>query len=79
MVKDAKKEFGRMPLSEETVKFGKVDKPSALKNSLEKGFKKQLIPLKVKNIKNLGEYTADRTTIFVDFESNVSNLMYVRT
>nr|XP_026494938.1 nitric oxide synthase isoform X1 [Vanessa tameamea] len=69
MVKDAKKAFGRMPLTEETVRFGRTDKKCDMKSGLEHSYKKKLISCKIKQTKHLGEHTADRATIFVDMES----------
>lgn len=72
MVKDAKKALGTMPLTEETVRFGKPNVVLSLKGALEAGFRKQLIPCKVKENKQLGDFTADRATIFIDMEPQVS-------
>lgn len=71
MVKDAKKALGGVPLTEETVRFGKPSVALPLKSALEAGFRKQLITCKVKECKSLGDYTADRETIFVDMEPQV--------
>ncbi|RVE54796.1 hypothetical protein evm_000563 [Chilo suppressalis] len=68
MVIDAKKALGSMPLTEETVRFGKAHTGITLKSALESSFRKQLIPCTVKENKLLGDYTADRATIFVDME-----------
>ncbi|CAG9783567.1 unnamed protein product [Diatraea saccharalis] len=68
MVKDAKKALGTLPLSEETVRFSKAHARITLKSALEAGFRKQLVPCTVKENKMLGDYTADRATIFVDME-----------
>ncbi|KAL0893659.1 hypothetical protein ABMA27_013817 [Loxostege sticticalis] len=68
MVKDAKKALGTMPLTEETVRFGKPSGSLTLKSALEAGFRKQLISCTVKESKMLGDFTADRATIFVDME-----------
>lgn len=72
MVKDAKKALGTMPLTEETVRFGKPSGSLTLKSALEAGFRKQLISCTVKESKMLGDFTADRATIFVDMEPQVS-------
>ncbi|KAL4714040.1 hypothetical protein ACJJTC_008394 [Scirpophaga incertulas] len=68
MVKDAKKALGTMPLSEETVRFGKPHAEITLKCALEASFRKQLITCTVKENKVLGDFTADRATIFVNLE-----------
>ncbi|KAG6452910.1 nitric oxide synthase [Manduca sexta] len=68
MVKDAKKALGTVPLTEETVRFGKPTTNPTLKTALEAGFRKQLIVCKVKENKHLGDYSVDRATIFVDME-----------
>lgn len=68
MVKDAKKALGTVTLTEETVRFGKPTANLTLKSALETSFRKQLITCKVKENKHLGDYTADRATIFVDME-----------
>ncbi|CAH2074435.1 unnamed protein product, partial [Iphiclides podalirius] len=70
MVKDGKKALGLMPLTEETVRFGKPDKILPMKSALEVGFRKQLLTCVVKENKHLGDFTADRATIFLDMESN---------
>lgn len=72
MVKDAKKALGTLPLTEETVRFGKPTAVLSLKSALEAGFRRQLVSCKVKENKMLGDYTADRATIFVDMEPQVS-------
>lgn len=72
MVKDAKKALGTLPLTEETVRFGKSTAVLSLKSALEAGFRRQLVSCKVKENKMLGDYTADRATIFVDMEPQVS-------
>ncbi|XP_068629957.1 nitric oxide synthase-like [Battus philenor] len=75
MVKDGKKALGMMPLTEETVKFEIPDRILPINSALEVGFKKQLLTCVVKEVKHLGDVTADRATIFVDMESN-SELKY---
>lgn len=77
MVKNAKKSFGTIPLTEETVRFNRPEKESCLKTSLENSYRKQIVTCKVKENKHLGEYTNDRATIFVDMESNVSINIYI--
>lgn len=72
MVKDAKKAFGRMPLTEETVRFSRADKKSEMKTALEQSCRKHLITCKINEIKHLGENTTDRATVFVEMEANVS-------
>lgn len=78
MVKDAKKALGNVPLSEETVRFGKPSENMTLKSALEASFRKQLVTCKVKENKYLGDYTDDRATIFVDMEPEVSDSNYLR-
>ncbi|KAJ0180349.1 hypothetical protein K1T71_003753 [Dendrolimus kikuchii] len=68
MVKDAKRALDTVPLSEETVRFGKPSGNITLKIALETSFRKQLVTCKVKESKYLGDYTDDRATIFVDIE-----------
>lgn len=68
MVKDAKKALGDVPLTEETVRFGKYQGDTKLKAALEASFRKQLITCKVKENKNLGDFSADRATVFVDMQ-----------
>lgn len=72
MVKDAKKAFGKIPLTEETVKFSRTENRRDMKCALEHSYKKQIISCKIKENKYLGESTCDRSTIFVDMESDVS-------
>lgn len=76
MVKNAKKTFGEIPLTEETVRFNRAEKEICLKTALENSYRKQIITCKVKENKHLGEYTDDRATIFVDMDSNV-NINYL--
>lgn len=71
MVKDAKNALGTMPLTEDTVRFGKSNSEISLKSGLETCFRKQLLKCKVKEKKQLGDFTADRATIFVDMEPEV--------
>ncbi|OWR52517.1 nitric oxide synthase [Danaus plexippus plexippus] len=70
MVKDAKKSFGMLRLSEETVRFGKADKKPDVETALTDSYKKYIISCKVRENKNLGEITDDRVTVFVDMESD---------
>lgn len=72
MVKDAKKAFGKVPLTEETVRFGKPSIVLPLKAALEASFRKSLITCKVKDNKHLGDRTADRETVYVDMAPQVS-------
>ena len=72
MVKDAKKAFGKIPLTEETVKFSRSDSKRDMKSALEYSYKKNFITCKISENKYLGESTNDRSTIFIDMESNVS-------
>lgn len=71
MVKDAKKALGKVPLTADTVRFGRIQTALPLKAALEQGFKKQLIICKVKENKNLGDNVADRETIYIDMEPQV--------
>ncbi|CAG9096154.1 unnamed protein product [Plutella xylostella] len=68
MVKNAKSVFGSMPLTEETVRFGKVTEAVPMKSALETGFRRQLVSCTVKENKNLGHCCSERATIFVDLE-----------
>jgi nitric-oxide synthase, brain len=79
MVKDGKKALGTMPLSEETVRFGKPQIGITLKKALENTYRKQLSTCKVMENKILGDCSADRTTIFIDLEPDVSfyNRFYI--
>ncbi|XP_072944441.1 nitric oxide synthase-like [Epargyreus clarus] len=70
MVKDANNAFGQLPLTVETVRFEKTDKVPTLKSALETSFRKNIITCEVKDNKHLGDYSADRATIFIDMESN---------
>lgn len=71
-VKDAKNALGTMPLTEETVKFAKTSEALPLKTALETGFRKHLLPCKVKETKNLIKSSEEKKTIFVDLRINVS-------
>lgn len=71
-VKDAKNALGTMPLTEETVKFAKTSEALPLKTALETGFRKHLLPCKVKETKNLINRSDEKMTIFVDLGINVS-------
>lgn len=72
MVKDAKKSLGKVPLTEETVRFDKPTTVLPVKSALEAGFRKSLIECKVKTNNNLGDRTADRETVFIDMEPQVT-------
>lgn len=76
MVKNAKKSFGKIPLTEETVRFNRADKKPNIKAALEDSYKRQFMTCKVKDNKHLGEFTNDRATIFVDMESSVSIIIF---
>ncbi|XP_053625509.1 nitric oxide synthase-like [Plodia interpunctella] len=67
-VKDAKKALGTLPLTEETVRLGRPSKVVPIKAALEAGFRKNLVTCKVEENKILGDYTADRATIFVNMK-----------
>ncbi|XP_026329114.1 nitric oxide synthase-like isoform X2 [Hyposmocoma kahamanoa] len=69
-VKDAKNALGTMPLTEETVKFAKTSEALPLKTALETGFRKHLLPCKVKETKNLIKSSEEKKTIFVDLRIN---------
>lgn len=71
-VKDAKNALGTTLLTEETVKFAKTSEALPLKTALENGFRKHLLPCKVKETKNLIKSTEEKKTIFVDLGINVS-------
>lgn len=72
MVKDAKKAFGKIPLTEETVKFSRTENKRDMKSALEYSYKKHFISCKINENKYLGESTNDRSTIFIDMKSDVS-------
>lgn len=72
MVMNAQKSFGAIPITKETVKFSNVDKGVTIKTALEQSYKKTLMTCVVKENKSLGDYSADRATIFVDMNVNVS-------
>lgn len=75
MVKDAKNALGTLPLTEDTVRFGKANTNATLKKGLEASFRKSLVTCIVKEKKMLGDCSADRETIFVDMEPEV-NMFY---
>ncbi|KAJ2952585.1 hypothetical protein O0L34_g6909 [Tuta absoluta] len=67
-VKDAQNALSEVPLTEDTVRFGRVSNPIPLKCALETSFRKHVVTCKVKESKPLGDVTADRATAFVDME-----------
>lgn len=71
-VKDAKNALGKMPLTEETVKFAKTSEAIPLKTALETGFRKNLLPCKVKETKQLVRSDMEKMTKFLDLGINVS-------
>ncbi|XP_061712007.1 nitric oxide synthase-like [Cydia pomonella] len=68
MLMDAKNAISKLPLTEETVRFGKPSTTVSMKQALESTYKRQVIPSMVKKIKRLGDHTEDRETIFVDMQ-----------
>lgn len=75
MVRDAQSALGIIPVTEETVRFGKPSSDLPLINALEAGFRKQLVTYKVKESKTLVQHSETNTeTVFVDLEPEVKNI-----
>ncbi|CAG4908085.1 unnamed protein product [Colias eurytheme] len=68
IIKDAKKSFGVIPITKDTVRFSNVEKGLPIKKALEESYKKHYITCRVQENKPLGDFTSDRATIFVDME-----------
>ncbi|XP_047505160.1 nitric oxide synthase-like protein isoform X1 [Pieris napi] len=68
-LQEAKRALGTVTLSEETVRFAyPAVKPPTLQNGLQSALNRQLITCTVKANKDLGDATAERSTIFIDLE-----------
>ncbi|XP_045491293.1 nitric oxide synthase-like protein [Colias croceus] len=68
-LQEAKRALGTVTLSEETVRFAyPAGKPPTLLNGLQSALNRQLITCTVKANKDLGDSTAERSTIFIDME-----------
>lgn len=76
-LQEAKRALGTVALSEETVRFTlPACKPPALLNALQSSQNRQLVTCIVKANKDLGDSTAERSTIFIDMEPQVRKLRY---
>ncbi|VVC89726.1 unnamed protein product [Leptidea sinapis] len=68
-LQEAKRALGTVTLSEETVRFAYPEiKPPTLLNGLQSALNRQLIACTVRANKDLGDTTAERSTIFIDLE-----------
>nr|XP_032513721.1 nitric oxide synthase-like protein [Danaus plexippus plexippus] len=68
-LQEAKRALGTVALSEETVRFTiPIIKPPPLFNALQSAFNRQLVTCVVKANKDLGDTSAERSTIFIDME-----------
>ncbi|KAJ8725465.1 hypothetical protein PYW08_003648 [Mythimna loreyi] len=77
LVRDAQSALHIIPVTEETVRFGKPSSDLPLINALEAGFRKQLVKYKVKESKTLVKHTeTNAETVFVDLEPE-SEIKYV--
>ncbi|XP_039746679.1 nitric oxide synthase-like protein isoform X1 [Pararge aegeria] len=68
-LQEAKRALGTVALSEETVRFTIPEiKPPGLLNALQSAVNRQLTTCVVKANKDLGDLSAERSTIFIDME-----------
>lgn len=72
-LQEAKRALGSVTLSEETVRFSTSGTRSpSLVNALQSALNKQFIPCIVKANKDLGDASAERSTIFIEMEPKVT-------
>ncbi|KAH9639089.1 hypothetical protein HF086_009058 [Spodoptera exigua] len=77
MIREAQNALGIIPVTEETVRFGRPAAELPLINALEAGFRKQLVTYKVEENKTLSEHKeTNAQTIFVDLKPT-SEIKYV--
>lgn len=77
-LQEAKRALGTVALSEETVRFTIPDvRPPELLNALQSAVNRQLTTCIVKANKDLGDSSAERSTIFIDMEPMVTNFYFV--
>ncbi|CAG9783566.1 unnamed protein product [Diatraea saccharalis] len=69
-LQEAKRALGTVALSEETVRFSRTGggKPPSLPAALQSALNKQFVTCIVKANKDLGDASAERSTIFIDLE-----------
>ncbi|XP_072944115.1 nitric oxide synthase-like protein isoform X1 [Epargyreus clarus] len=68
-LQEAKRALGTVALSEETVRFAHpAGNPPALPNALQSAVNRQLVTCVVKANMDLGDSSAERSTIFIDME-----------
>lgn len=71
-LQEAKRALGSVTLSEETVRFANpACRPPALPAALQSALNRQLVTCVVKANKDLGDSSAERSTIFIDLEPKV--------
>lgn len=72
-LQEAKRALGTVALSEETVRFAHaVGRAPALPAALQSALNKQFVTCIVRANKDLGDASAERSTIFIDMEPKVS-------
>lgn len=72
-LQEAKRALGSVTLSEETVRFSHaVGRPPSLQAALQSALNKQLVICVVKANNDLGDASAERSTIFIELEPKVS-------
>ncbi|XP_035436564.2 nitric oxide synthase [Spodoptera frugiperda] len=77
MVREAQNALGIIPVTEETVRFGRPTTELPVINALEAGFRKSLVTYEVKENKTLSEHKeTNAETIFVDLQPK-SEIKYV--
>lgn len=71
-LQEAKRALGTVALSEETVRFAHPTvKPPTLQAAIQSSLNRQLVTCVVRANKDLGDATAERSTIFLDLEPKV--------
>lgn len=78
MMTDAQRAFNATPLSPENVRFGKPMADISLIRALSSVHKKDLLDLKVNQVKCLGEHKAtDALSVFVDLKTPVNKIIII--
>lgn len=72
-LQEAKRALGTVALSEETVRFARPDiRAPTLQGALQSALNKKFVHCVVRANKDLGDDSAERSTIFLDMEPKVT-------
>lgn len=76
MVEEAKNIIEKTQLTDEVVRFGKPKETSQpIIEGLKAAYRKKIVTCTVKDNKLIGKYNTDRSTIFIDMETEVSHFL----